>query len=242
MIDEVLAVGDAKFKAKCERRLHKLRENGTTFVLVAHNPQAILSACPSAIYLQSGKVITSGEAETVMNKYEEDLFMNGTTKTSGKMFIPARAEAESSGLDIISLFFRNNEGQIIESLVSGEPVQLCVGCKAHKKIERVNLRISINEIGGERNLLYFGGVNDKEFFDIFPGESEIQIHMPHLILGAGGYNMYLFIKQGSLYTFDVIDSFTFSVHSNGKMIKSRLYQPRSWKLVRPEKRDKPSNY
>ena len=242
LIDEVLSVGDAKFKAKCERRLHQLRKKGTTFVLVAHNPQAILSACPSAIYLQGGKVITSGEAETVMNKYEEDLFVTGTKKTSGKMFRPARTEAESPGLDVISLFFRNTEDQIIESLVSGEPVQLCVGCKAHKKIDRVNLRISISEIGGERDLLYFGGVNDQQFFEIFPGESEIQIHLPHLILGTGGYNMYLFIKQDSLYTFDVIDSFTFSVRSNGRMIKSRLYQPRSWKLVSSTKVDKLSDY
>ncbi len=231
LIDEVLAVGDAKFKAKCERRLHKLRENGTAFVLVSHNPQAILSACPSAIYLQTGEVITSGEAETVMNKYEEDLFMDGTKKALGTMFRPARLEAESPGLDIIYLYFRNTEDQILELLVSGEPVQLCIGCKAHKKIDQVNLRISISEVGGERDILYFGGVNDQQFFELFPGENEIQIHMPHLILGTGNYIMYVFIKQGYLYTFDIIESFTFSVRSNGKMIKSRLYQPRSWKLV-----------
>jgi lipopolysaccharide transport system ATP-binding protein len=234
LIDEVLAVGDAKFKAKCERRLQKLRDNGTAFVLVSHNPQAILSVCPSAIYLTKGKMILAGEAETVMNRYEEELFMDGTTKSSGAMFRPERTEAESPGLDVTSLFFRNSEGEILESLVSGEPVQLCVGCKAHKKIDQVNFRISISEVGGDRDLLYFGGANDQQFFDIVPGQHEIQIHMPHLILGTGNYIMYLFVKQGSLYTFDVVESFTFSVRANGKMIKSRLYQPRSWKLVSSE--------
>jgi lipopolysaccharide transport system ATP-binding protein len=231
LIDEVLAVGDARFKAKCERRLHKLRESGVAFVLVSHNPQAILSVCPSAVYLQKGKIITAGDVETVMNKYEEDLFMDGTKKSSGAMYRPHRTEVESPGLDIISLFFRNSEGEILDSLVSGETAQLCIGCKAHRKIDQVNFRISISEVGGDRDLLYFGGANDQQFFEISPGEHEIQIHMPHLILGMGNYIMYLFVKQGSLYTFDAVDSFTFSVRSNGKMIKSKLYQPRSWKLV-----------
>jgi lipopolysaccharide transport system ATP-binding protein len=235
LIDEVLAVGDAKFKAKCERRLHKLRENGTAFVLVSHNPQAILSACPSATYLMKGKVVISGEAEKVMDKYEEDLFMDGTKKSSGAIFRPERLADESPGLDITSVFFRNIEGKVIEELVSGQPVQLCIGCKAHKSIEQVNLRISISEVSGERDLLYFGGANDQQFFDLFPGKNEIQIHMENLILGVGNYIMYLLVKQGSLYTFDAVESFTFSVRSNGKMIKSRFYQPRSWKLVSIEK-------
>ena len=231
LIDEVLAVGDAQFKAKCERRLHQLRQNGTSFVLVAHNPQAVLSACRSAIYLQKGQVITSGDAEIVMNKYEEDLFMNGTKKSSAVMYRAERDIAESPGLDIVSLFFRNPEGNILEYLVSGEFVKLCIGCKVHKKVENINLRISISEVTGERNILYFGGVNDEEYFQLSPGKSEIQINMPHLILGTGNYIMYVFVKQGSLYTFDVVDSFTFSVSSNGKMIKSRFYQPRSWEVV-----------
>lgn len=51
LIDEVLAVGDIKFKSKCHRRLHELRQNGTSFVLVSHQPQSILNVCNQAVYL-----------------------------------------------------------------------------------------------------------------------------------------------------------------------------------------------
>ncbi|MGL5878105.1 MAG: ABC transporter ATP-binding protein, partial [Xenococcaceae cyanobacterium] len=60
LIDEVLAVGDIKFRAKCYRRLAKLREQGTSFILVSHNSHSILSICESAIYLLKGKVVTVG--------------------------------------------------------------------------------------------------------------------------------------------------------------------------------------
>lgn len=73
LIDEVLAVGDIKFKAKCYRKLDELRQQGTSFVLVNHNPQAILHACDSAIYLVKGNLIAYGRTEMIIEKYEEDL-------------------------------------------------------------------------------------------------------------------------------------------------------------------------
>jgi len=54
LIDEVLAVGDARFKAKCYRRLYELRQKGTSFILVNHSSQAILNTCDTAIYLSPG--------------------------------------------------------------------------------------------------------------------------------------------------------------------------------------------
>jgi ABC-type polysaccharide/polyol phosphate transport system ATPase subunit len=41
LIDEVLAVGDMRFRVKCYRKLAKLREQGTSFVLVSHDPNTI---------------------------------------------------------------------------------------------------------------------------------------------------------------------------------------------------------
>ncbi len=57
LIDEVLAVGDSRFRGKCFRRLHELREQGTSFILVSHNLHSILSVCSSAVYLKTGEFI-----------------------------------------------------------------------------------------------------------------------------------------------------------------------------------------
>lgn len=74
LIDEVLAVGDIRFRAKCNRMLHKLRKSGTSFILVTHNPNLILNICNKALYLSKGKPIASGKPESVMQSYEKDLF------------------------------------------------------------------------------------------------------------------------------------------------------------------------
>ncbi len=76
LIDEVLAVGDVKFRVKCIRRLAKLRQKGTSFIMVSHNHDALESICDGGIYLSKGKAITSGTIRSVLDKYESDLFTN----------------------------------------------------------------------------------------------------------------------------------------------------------------------
>ena len=234
LIDEVLAVGDIKFKAKCYRQLHELRQKGTSFVLVNHNPQAILHVCDGAIYLLKGELVAAGKTEAVIEKYEKDLFYNAAENSKGVMFLPAKPASESLGLDIVSVLFRDDDGNMVESLVSGQPVNLCVGVKAHQKADEVTLHLKIRDLGGEGSMgtvLFLSGENDETCFEVLPGEHEIQLRMPYLGLEPGTYTMNIKLKQSSLYTFDFVESFRFKVYSNGKMSQCRFYQPRSWKLA-----------
>lgn len=232
LIDEVLAVGDIKFKAKCYRKLHELRQKGTSFILVNHNPQAILNVCDSAIYLSKGKLMASGDTETLLSKYEEDLFLTVTKSSSGVMSIPEKLESESLGIDITLLCFKKPQGEIVESLTSGEPIDFCVGFRARQQSSNINLHLKIIEIGGEvSTVLFLGGGNDEQFFEVDTGQHEIQVHLPYLGLRPGMYNMSIKLKEGSLYTFDVVESFRFTVKSDGKMSQCKFYQPRYWKLI-----------
>lgn len=78
LIDEVLAVEDISFRMKCYQRLIKLRENGTAFILVSHNPHVVLNVCEYSIYLAKGKLIMFGETEAVIRRYEQDICLKGT--------------------------------------------------------------------------------------------------------------------------------------------------------------------
>ncbi|QEC51212.1 lipopolysaccharide transport system ATP-binding protein [Anseongella ginsenosidimutans] len=70
LVDEVLAVGDAEFQRKC---LGKMKEassvEGKTVLFVTHNMQAINNLCTRAIWLEKGKIIASGEPQTITNNY-----------------------------------------------------------------------------------------------------------------------------------------------------------------------------
>jgi len=235
LIDEVLAVGDIQFLGKCHRRLHQLREQGTAFVLVSHNPQAILSMCQDAIYLHKGQCVTTGNAEAVMAQYEADLFLGNVSKTAGVMQFPQKSRSESLGLDLVTLCFKNPAHQALEKLTTGEPAEICIQFFAHEAIATLNLRISLMKEG--QTIVYLGGSNDKQVFNVSPGYHEIQVGLPQVGLAPGTYTMRVDMRKDALFVLDICESFHFTVESNGSMSKSVYYQPRTWKLLPVESRE-----
>jgi ABC-type polysaccharide/polyol phosphate transport system ATPase subunit len=56
VVDEVLAVGDAAFRGKCDRRLREFRDSGTTLLLVSHALAEVARSCDRALWLDHGEV------------------------------------------------------------------------------------------------------------------------------------------------------------------------------------------
>ncbi len=71
ILDEVLSVGDAKFKKKSEERIMSLFEKGATVLFVSHSVDQVKRICNKAIWLDHGKLVMQGDVEEVCNKYEE---------------------------------------------------------------------------------------------------------------------------------------------------------------------------
>ena len=70
IVDEVLAVGDFRFREKCYRKIAQLLEGGTTLLFVSHNAAQVKALCPKAIWLDHGKVMAFGNTEEVYRMYE----------------------------------------------------------------------------------------------------------------------------------------------------------------------------
>jgi ABC-type polysaccharide/polyol phosphate transport system ATPase subunit len=69
VVDEVLAVGDARFARKCLARMRRFREAGVTILLVSHDASAVRALCDRAVWLEAGRVMADGEATTVLERY-----------------------------------------------------------------------------------------------------------------------------------------------------------------------------
>lgn len=69
VIDEVLAVGDAAFQAKCHRKISELRNAGKGLLIVSHAGSTIQQLCQRAIWLDHGKLIMDGPTEEVVAAY-----------------------------------------------------------------------------------------------------------------------------------------------------------------------------
>lgn len=69
ILDEVLAVGDARFQKKCLSKMRRFSEEGRTVLFVSHSASAISQFCSTAIYLEKGKIRQMGPAQDVVEEY-----------------------------------------------------------------------------------------------------------------------------------------------------------------------------
>lgn len=70
-IDEVLAVGDAEFQAKCLSKMQEVAEHGRTVLYVSHQVQTVMALCTSAIYLESGRLVLHGTVDDALAAYRD---------------------------------------------------------------------------------------------------------------------------------------------------------------------------
>ena len=71
LVDEALAVGDERFRARCHERMKHFRERGKTFLLVSHALPDIVETCQRAIWISDGRVERDGPADEVCAAYHE---------------------------------------------------------------------------------------------------------------------------------------------------------------------------
>ncbi len=74
IVDEALAVGDARFQLKCFKRLEELKNSGTTILFVSHATELVRSLCSRGLLLNGGDVIYWGDAKVATTKYFDILF------------------------------------------------------------------------------------------------------------------------------------------------------------------------
>ena len=90
VVDEALAVGDAKFQRKCLMQIEKIRANGATILFVSHSLETITSLCSRAIILENGMLFADGESKPIAEKYLNLLFTEAKAETPEE---PAQGES-----------------------------------------------------------------------------------------------------------------------------------------------------
>jgi lipopolysaccharide transport system ATP-binding protein len=115
IVDEALAVGDAKFQAKCFERLRQLKNNGTSILLVTHSGEQIVTHCDRAILLNEGEKLYQGTPKVAVNKYMDILF--GKSQTESQVGVTSATTIKDSD---------------IQDKVSDETLNLEVDCFSEK--------------------------------------------------------------------------------------------------------------
>lgn len=231
LIDEVLAVGDSKFRAKCFRKLDALRKKQASFILVSHNSGSILTVCESALYLKSGNVIKLGDSSSVVKAYEEELFLINPDAHQSFVSIPKKSKDQSSGLDIVEAYFEDSESSQKLNPKTGQPTNFCLKVDVSKYIDNAGISILIQGMadGGE-SVLYLNSYNDGDVLRFSPGQSVLSLYFPYMGLRAGSYIMNVFITEDRLNRLDSLERYPFIIRNDANTSKCMFYQPHEWEI------------
>jgi ABC-2 type transport system ATP-binding protein len=141
LLDEVLAVGDAAFQQKCYGYFSKLKRENKTVVLVSHDSEALLRFCDRGVLVESGKIISTGQINTVVDQYQSMLIDQEIDKKTRQL--PTRPKVKhQKQVEISKVYSNNNQGQT-NKFVAGEDIIITVEYKLNSEINVFNASIGI---------------------------------------------------------------------------------------------------
>ncbi len=142
LVDEVFAVGDISFRAKCFNRIGELRQLGVSFLLVSHNPSLIGGYSNQVMVLDHGKIVALGEPESALDTYLD--IMRSRQLQAGKLDAYSADTPNGTGrIRIVNFYFTNAVGARVQSISAGEPLKLSFEYEADQDFQdiEVNARI-----------------------------------------------------------------------------------------------------
>ena len=138
LVDEVLAVGDQSFQARCIDRMLEFRDAGKTLVLVTHDLGAVESFCERAIWIDNGLIREDALPHHVIRAYVADVNEQDEPHSASR----ARGEGSEVGphtpavdvhpIHLTSMSFTSLDGDEREVFHTGEPMRVRISYTARE--------------------------------------------------------------------------------------------------------------
>jgi lipopolysaccharide transport system ATP-binding protein len=120
IVDEVLAVGDTSFQARCLAKMAEISEGGRTVFFVSHMMNAISKLCKRVMLIDGGRIMADGPADQVVSDYME--LVVGTTGT--KEYAEPGEAPGTGAVRLRSVRVRLENGQTTDAVDIGSPVAI----------------------------------------------------------------------------------------------------------------------
>jgi ABC-type polysaccharide/polyol phosphate transport system ATPase subunit len=149
LVDEVLAVGDQAFRSKCFQRIADLRRQGTAILLVSHDAGTVRRMCDQAVWLDKGRVKSTGAADDVIADYMDQVWHERQKRLAqdeqdSQAKKKPRERRWGSGEAVIEdVVFLGPDGQEQRVFCTGEPFVARISYQASQPVERPTFGIAI---------------------------------------------------------------------------------------------------
>ncbi|MGI8631600.1 MAG: ABC transporter ATP-binding protein [Solirubrobacterales bacterium] len=129
LLDEVLAVGDARFQEKCFDVFRQLKDAGKTIVLVTHDLTSVERFCDRALLLEEGSVDVLGEPRDVVHRYQE-LTADPEADDAAEGWGETKRWGDK-GAEILDAWVLDAEGRRAPVVGQGERIAICFDVQFH---------------------------------------------------------------------------------------------------------------
>lgn len=206
LIDEILAVGDANFQAKCFNKLKEIRSKGTTIVIVSHSLEQIEQFCDRSVWIHEGKVMAQGQPDVIDMQYLD--FMGMVRKRNeallSGMTPVQRVEVGSSEnalrwgtgeVKITGVKALDKNGKEQKIFATGEDIRFVIDYSVRDKIEDAVLGVGIYRDDGLN--IYGSNTRIEKFKDFsIKEDGSYELTFKNIGLMSGKFVVGFSIEQG----------------------------------------------
>ena len=190
IVDEVLAIGDARFRAKCLEKMSEFGQEGRTVVFVSHDLGSITQLCRRTIWLDHGQIQADGPSEEIVQRY-----VRGSVGDVPRAdFTPDPTQR----VQVLAAEIADEEGRPLDHPERGHPLTLRVRFVVREPLPVVSVALSVQDQRGIRVLDEVWGEHGPDVLAIDdpPREVDVALTVPP-VLPAGDYLLGVWI--GSSY-------------------------------------------
>jgi len=202
LVDEALAVGDSYFQQKCMMRIRRFRDEGTTLLLVSHDPASVKTLCDRALLLDQGLLVREGSPVSVLEYYNAMIAKQTADYEirQGEALGGARGSTRSGdGRASIERVELSDESGPTRAFRVGSAMRIEVHGRAEKPIEELTVGISIRDrLGNE----IFGTNTHHLGIDSRAVSSGASFHASFALpvnLGIGNYTLTTALHAGAVH-------------------------------------------
>lgn len=183
LVDEVLAVGDSSFRQKCLQRIRTLLDDGTSIIFVSHNLYMAQAVCPSALYIELGKLKYHGLITDVIDMYERDLHEERARKLEGTQ---VRAAEIATDVEITEVKILDAYCDVATEFSSNQTAEIRVHYNNYRSTGAINAVVHIIRTDGLICSMMRSALDHKQLF-LQPGKNSFSLIIEPLQLTGGTY-------------------------------------------------------
>jgi ABC-type microcin C transport system duplicated ATPase subunit YejF len=180
LVDEVLAVGDAEFQARCLSRIQDMQARGTTTLFISHDLSAVERLCDRAILLEDGAIVQAGLPGDVVADYHRRLTFPPSTPGE-------TVEAITTGVTLTNLTVHDPERPAGLSLRTGQPLVVSIRYLATRSVDDVEFELRYYAADGQTCLATSRTSEHGARLALAPPGGEVEFACDALPLKPGAY-------------------------------------------------------